>query len=334
MIRRRATGSPPSAREPAHRLAQSPEPLSTRLSAFARIAAVLAAAAALVLPSIASAWESGSDGLKPVPPLTARVTDLTGTLSPPERASLEAKLAALESSTGAQVAVLLVPTTQPEPIETYAIRVADAWKVGRKGKDDGAVLVVAKDDRKLRLEVGYGLEGAIPDAVAKRIVSEDIAPKFREGKFAEGIDAGVERIVGIVARGAPPPPERKSAQPARGGGFPLDLAALLLLVVVPAVGGVLKSIFGKLGGATVGAAIAGGITWFVIGSVLLAAGVAVVAWIVILVVGGVGGLSGARRGGGIVLPGGGWSGGGGGGSSGGWSGGGGGFGGGGASGNW
>ena len=259
---------------------------------------------------------------------------LTGTLSPPERASLEAKLAALESSTGAQVAVLLVPTTQPEPIETYAIRVADAWKVGRKGKDDGAVLVVAKDDRKLRLEVGYGLEGAIPDAVAKRIVSEDIAPKFREGKFAEGIDAGAERIVGIVARGAPPPPERKSAQPARGGGCPLDLAALLLLVVVPAVGGVLKSIFGKLGGATVGAAIAGGITWFVIGSVLLAAGVAVVAWIVILVVGGVGGLSGARRGGGIVLPGGGWSGGGGGGSSGGWSGGGGGFGGGGASGNW
>ncbi len=100
---RRATGFPPSAREPAHRLAQSPEPLSTRLSAFARIAAVLAAAAALALPSIASAWESGSDGLKPVPPLTARVTDLTGTLSPPERASLEAKLAALESSTGAQV---------------------------------------------------------------------------------------------------------------------------------------------------------------------------------------------------------------------------------------
>lgn len=330
---RRATGFPPSAREPACRLAQSPEPLSTRLSALARIAAVLAAAAALALPSIASAWESGSDGLKPVPPLTARVTDLTGTLSPPERASLDAKLAALESSTGAQVAVLLVPTTQPEPIETYAIRVADAWKIGRKGKDDGAVLVVAKDDRKLRLEVGYGLEGAIPDAVAKRIVSEDIAPKFREGKFAEGIDAGVERIVGIVARGAPPPPERKSAQAARGGGFPLDLAALLLLVVVPAVGGVLKSIFGKLGGATVGAAIAGGITWFVIGSVLLAAGVAVVAWIVILVVGGVGGLSGVRRGGGIVLPGGGWSGGGG-GSSGGWSGGGGGFGGGGASGSW
>lgn len=297
-----------------------------------RWVAAFAAAASLAFGGAARAWESGSDGLKPVPALSARVTDLTGTLSASERSSIEAKLASLESATGAQVAVLLVPTTQPEPIETYAIRVADAWKVGRKGKDDGAVLVVAKDDRKLRLEVGYGLEGAIPDAVAKRIVSDDIAPKFREGKFAAGIDAGVERIVGIVARGAPPPPERKAASPTRGGGFPLDLAALLLLVVVPAVGGVLKAIFGKLGGATVGAAIAGGITWFVIGSVALASGVAVVAWIVILVVGGTGGLSGVRRGGGIVLPGGGW--GGGGGSSGGWSGGGGGFGGGGASGSW
>ncbi|MFO1282598.1 MAG: YgcG family protein [Burkholderiales bacterium] len=302
-------------------------------TSLARSATALLGALALGLSGAAFAWEGGSDALKPVPPLAARVTDLTATLSTGEREAIESKLAALENSTGAQVAVLIVATTQPEPIEAYAIRVADAWKIGRKGKDDGAVLVVAKDDRKLRLEVGYGLEGAIPDAIAKRIVSEDIAPKFREGRYAAGIDAGVERIVGIVARGAPPPPERKPASRASGfaGMDGIELAAILLLVVVPAVGGVLKSIFGKLGGATVGAAIAGGVAWFVLASVALAIGAAIVAWIVILVTGGGGGVSGARRGGGIVLPGGGW---GGGRSGGGWSGGGGGFGGGGASGNW
>ena len=304
------------------------------------VATIAAAAFAALgsLPALAqpAAWEAGPDALKPVPALSARVTDLTSTLSAAERASLESKLAAFEQATGAQMAVLLVPTTLPEPVEAYAIRVADAWKIGRKGRDDGVLLVVAKDDRRLRLEVGYGLEGAIPDAVAKRIVAEDVAPRFREGRYADGIDAAADRVIAIVGKGEAPPPQRASRGPR---GLSLETIALLALVVVPAVGGILKTIFGKLGGATVGAGIAGGITWLVLGSLALAIGAAVIAWIAILLIGGVGGVGGAsgRRGGGVWLPGGGgWGGGGMGGGSGGggWSGGGGGFGGGGASGGW
>ena len=296
--------------------------------------AAICAATALAQPA---AWEGGSEALKPVPQLAARVTDLTSTLSDAERSALESKLAAFEDRTGAQMAVLLVPTTQPEPIETYAIRVADAWKVGRKGRDDGVLLLVAKNDRRLRLEVGYGLEGAIPDAVAKRIVAEDVAPKFREGRYAAGIDAAADRVIGIVEKGEPPPPEKRASRGRGARGLSWEMIALLALVVVPAVGSILKAIFGKLGGATVGAGLVGGITWFVLGSVALAIGAAVIAWIAILLIGGVGSAASGRRGGGVWLPGGGgWGGGGMGGGSGGggWSGGGGGFGGGGASGGW
>src|SRR5690606_401221 len=125
------------------------------LAPLLRIAAALAALALWPLLALAQQqpWEAGTDGLRPVPALSARVTDLTATLSGAERQALEAKLAAFEQRTGGQIAVLLVPSTQPEPIEAYAIRVADAWKIGRKGQDDGAILVVAKDDRRLRLEV-------------------------------------------------------------------------------------------------------------------------------------------------------------------------------------
>jgi uncharacterized protein len=293
--------------------------------------AVLCALPAFAQPA---AWEGGTDALKPVPRLAARVTDLASTLSDAERSALESKLAGFEQKTGAQMAVLVVPTTQPEPVETYAIRVAEAWKVGRKGRDDGVLLVVAKNDRRLRLEVGYGLEGAIPDAIAKRIVAEDIAPQFREGRYAAGIAAGVDRVVAIVEKGELPPPAKRTSRGTGAGGMSWEMIALLALVVVPAVGGMLKAIFGKLGGATVGAGLVGGITWFVLGSVALAAGAAVVAWIAILLIGGVGSAASRRGGGGVWLPGGGGWGGGGGMGGGGWSGGGGGFGGGGASGDW
>jgi uncharacterized protein len=231
-----------------------------------------------------------------------------------------------------------VPTTQPEPIEAYSIRVADAWKVGRKGRDDGVLLLVAKDDRRVRVEVGYGLEGLITDAVARRIIADDVAPKFREGRYAAGIEAGIDRIAGIVQKGELPPPERRASKQRTGvAGFDWGTLLILALVVLPVAGGVLKSMFGKLGGATVGGALAGGITWFVLGSIAIALGAAAIAWIAILLFGGLGSaLGGGRRGGPVYIPTGGWGGGGfgGGGLGGGWSGGGGGFGGGGASGGW
>ncbi len=126
--------------------------------------------------------------------------------------------------------MLIVPSTQPEPIETYSIRVAEAWKIGRKGQDNGALLVVAKNDRKLRIEVGYGLEGSLTDATSRRIIAETIAPLFRENKFAQGIDAGVDQIIDVVDKGEPlaakPPPK---AQTSSRGGFSFEM---LLIVAV------------------------------------------------------------------------------------------------------
>ena len=133
-----------------------------------------------------------------IPPLRARVTDLTATLDDAQRQSLEQALAAFEARKGAQIAVLVVPSTQPETIEQYAVRVEESWKLGRKGVDDGVLLVVAKDDRRLRIEVGYGLEGTIPDVVAKRVIEEDIAPRFKQGDFYGGIRAGTERLMRLV----------------------------------------------------------------------------------------------------------------------------------------
>ena len=161
-----------------------------RVRAFAAALALLAASAvALAQPST---WEPTSEGLAPIPALRARVTDETATLSATDRQALEAKLADWEQRSGNQLVVLLVPSTKPEPIEAYSIRVAEAWKIGRKGQDNGALFVVAKEDRKMRIEVGYGLEGVLTDAASRRIIAEDVAPLFRQNRFAAGINAGVD----------------------------------------------------------------------------------------------------------------------------------------------
>ena len=279
-------------------------------------------------------WETGTDGLKPIPPLAARVTDLTGTLSAADRQTLEAKLANWERETGSQFAVLLVPSTQPEPIEAYSIRVADAWKIGRKGQDNGVILVIAKDDRKLRLEVGYGFEGVLTDATSKRIIAETITPLFRQGQFAAGINAGVDRVIGVVGKGEPLPAPAQRTTRSRGVSF--ETLLVLMLVVVPVMGGILRRLFGKFFGATIGAGIVGTGAWIVAGSIAIGIAAAVIGWIVLLFLGMGGGSGLARRGrggwgGGPWIVGGGWGGGGGGG---GFSGGGGSFGGGGASGGW
>ncbi|MEJ7669147.1 MAG: TPM domain-containing protein [Casimicrobiaceae bacterium] len=283
----------------------------------------------------AQGWEAGTDGLARIPALTKRVTDLAGTLTTAERQALEEKLAAWEQASGNQLVVLSVPSTQPEPIEAYSIRVAEAWKIGRKGNDNGALFLIAKDDKKMRIEVGYGLEGSLTDATARRIIAETVAPFFRQTQFAAGINAGVDQIIAVVNKGEPL--AARPATPAKrvGGGFSFETLLILLFVVVPVLGSMLRRVFGKALGSTVGAGVVGAAAWFVAGSLAIAIGAAIAAFIVMLMFGLSSGL--ARRGGGVWLPsggggwGGGWSGGGGGG---GFSGGGGGFGGGGASGGW
>ena len=276
-------------------------------------------------------WDPPRDGLQPVPPLHARVTDLTGTLSASERQALEAKLADWEARTTDQLAVLIVPTTKPEPIEQYAIRVAEAWKIGQKGKDNGAILLIAKDDKQIRLEVGYGFEGVLTDLTSRRIIAETIAPLFSKGQFAAGINAGIDRIISVVGEGKPLP-EAEPRKRAPSHGFDIGTLALILLVAVPAIGAILRRILGNVGGSVVGAGIVGGAAWLFAGSLLIAAIAAIVALVVISFSG-----LGGRGGPGLWIPGGGggFGGGGfGGGGGGGFSGGGGSFGGGGASGGW
>src|SRR5205814_43742 len=151
---------------------------------------------------------------------------------PAEQQALEAKLADWEARTSNQLAVLIVPTTQPEPIEAYSIRVAEAWKVGRKGNDNGVLFLVAKNDKKMRIEVGYGLEGTLTDVTSRRIIAENVAPLFREGKFAAGINAGVDKIIGTIAEGKPLPPREASSVSARPSGRHFDFGTMLLILFI------------------------------------------------------------------------------------------------------
>jgi uncharacterized protein len=263
-----------------------------------------------------------------VPPLTARVTDLTGTLSGAVVARIEAKLADLEAKKGSQVAVLIVPTTQPEEIEQYGIRVEDTWKLGRKGVDDGVYLIVAKNDRRVRIEVSYGLEGALPDAVANRIITETITPHFKLGDYDGGVEAGVNQIISVINGEPLPAPDRKWER--RGG---LGNLLPVLLIVVFVASGVLRAIFGRLFGSIATAGLAGGIVWLLSHLIPIGIGAGLLAFLFAMLTGGSrsGWTSGGGLGGGLGGFGGGFGGGGGGG---GFSGGGGGGGGGGASGSW
>lgn len=284
-------------------------------------AAALAALAAL---------PAAAGPLQAIPPLTKRVTDLTGTLAPSERDALEAKLEAFESRKGAQLAVLIVPTTRPEEIEQYSIRVVDAWKLGREKPDDGALLLVAKDDRALRIEVGRGLEGALTDLVSNRIIDETIVPRFREGDFAGGIAAGVDRMIAVVDGEELPPPDAHWKEGPKDIG---NLVPILFFVVI-FVSGILRAIFGRALGSVATGGVAGGIAWFVTSVLGLSLGVGIVGFVLSLLLGfGSGGRWASRAGRGGWTSGG-FGGGGFGSGGGGFSGGGGSFGGGGASGRW
>ena len=290
---------------------------------------------ALALLISGAAW---AQDVLPVPPLTGRVMDQANVLSPTERAALEQKLAAFEAQAGPQIVLLLVASTTPEDITSYAQRVADSWKIGRRTVGDGLLLVVARDDRKLRIEVAKALEGAVPDLAARQIIDRAITPAFKRGDYAGGLNAGVDSLMArLRGEGLPAP----AAQGQQGGGGALDgldwqTAAMFLFVGVPVVGGVLSAVLGRKLGAVVTAGGTGALAFWLSASLLIG-GVASVVALLLVGVMGVGGSRGRSGGLGvppIIFGGGGFGGRGGGGGGGFRSGGGGDFGGGGASGGW
>ena len=288
---------------------------------------LLSAVAALIFCGAGSV--ATAQALQPIPKLEARVTDLTGTLTAGQQAELEQRLADFEARKGAQIAVLLVPTTEPEQIEQYSIRVVEAWKLGRKMVDDGVLLIMAKNDHALRIENGYGLEGVLTDAATNRIIQDTMVPLLRQGQFFAAISAGIEQIMRLVDGEPLPEPDRtwQHNRPANWNALPFAIFGFLI------ASNVLRAIFGR----PLGAALSGGgtalIAYLVTQTVLVAVGVGVLGLLLSL-------LFGARGGGWSSGGFGGWGGGFGGfggfggGSGGGFSGGGGGFGGGGASGRW
>ena len=297
---------------------------------------------ALWLPFAATL--AGAQGVLPVPALTAHVMDSTGTLTTPQQAALEAKLTAFEQSRGAQVVVLMVPTTRPEDIAAYAQRIGDSWKIGRKSIGDGLLLVVAKNDRTVRIETTKALEGAIPDLAASQIIETAITPRFRQGDFAGGLDAGTDQIMARITGENLPAPAPGQARRAGNEGFDWTTLAVFLFFAVPVGGRVLSSILGrKLGSVATGGAV-GALAWLFTSSLLIGGIAALVGMVFALVSslggGGLGGMGRSGWGGPGGFGGGGFGGGGlggggfGGGRGGFSSGGGGNFGGGGASGNW
>src|ERR1700733_6089120 len=164
--------------------------------------------AVLVLLLGAALHDSRAQALQPIPKLEARVTDVTGTLTAGQQAELEQKLADFEARKGAQIALLLVPSTQPEQIEQYSIRVVEAWKLGRRKVDDGALLIIAKNDHTLRIENGYGLEGVQTEAASNRIIQDTMVPRLRRGQYFAGISAGVEQMMRLIDGESLPPPDR------------------------------------------------------------------------------------------------------------------------------
>lgn len=266
--------------------------------------------------------------LNPVPALTGHVIDQTGTLTTEQMATLEQTLVEFEARKGSQLAVLMIASSAPEAIEPYALRVAELWKLGRKKVDDGAILVIAKDDRATRIEVGYGLEGSLNDATSKRIISDTILPQFKQQDFYGGISAGVGQIIGVID-GESLPAQRSKPSASIGN---IQQYAPVLFILTMVFGGVLRASIGKVPGALVTGGVVAVAAWFIVGALSVALIAGVIGLFVTLLSGGMGGHGlGGYYGGGA---GGRGHGGGFGGSGGGFSGGGGGFGGGGATGRW
>jgi uncharacterized protein len=249
-----------------------------------------------------AAQAQGADDRVAVPPLTQRVVDLTATLTSDQQARLDGELRAFEQRKGSQIAVLILPTTQPETIEQYSIRVAEQWKIGRKKVDDGAIMVVAKNDRTLRIEVGYGLEGALNDAVSKRIIDDIVVPYFKQGDYYGGIQAGVDSMIKVIDGEPLPAPSRSATQ-----GRPLGLGQLLPVALIAALvlGGILRAILGRF----LGAAATGGIIGFAAATLAGTLFIGIIAGLIgfiFTLMGGGRGLPGIYMGSGYGGGGGGW----------------------------
>lgn len=242
----------------------------------------LAAIACLLLGAVASAQVA-------IPRFEALVVDLTGTLTAQQQAALDEKLTALQVRKGSQLAVLIVPSTQPEDIAQFGIRLSDAWRVGRAKEDDGAILIVAKDDRTVRIEVQDGLEGVLTDATCGRIINETIVPLFKQGDFNGGIDAGVDQMIRLVDGEALPPPD-KAWEKRSARDFPAPAVIFVLFAVFSAlrnlIGRGLSSVFAGLVGAGVG--------WWVTTSIVGVALGGVIGLVAGLLFGGFGGFGGGR----------------------------------------
>ena len=296
-------------------------------------ALVRLARAALLLIAIALVSQASAQSLVPVPPLTGHVVDTTGLLDSAGKAALESSLAELQQTRGAQVVFLIVSTTQPEDIASFANRVGNTWKIGRKGIGDGVLLVIAHNDRKVRLEVAKTLEGAIPDLAAKQIIDEAITPAFRREQYAQGLQAAAQLISARIAAESLPVPDKEAKAEGRWHGFNWEDLAVFLFIAVPVAATVLRRLLGRPLGALVTGLGFGAVAWVFTASVLIGALAAAISGLIALVSSFNALGRSVRRSG----HGGGWSGGSGGWSSGGGgfsSGGGGDFGGGGASGDW
>ena len=249
--------------------------------------------------------------LQAIPALSSPVTDVTNTLSATEQQALAQKLSVFTQKKGSQIAVLIVPTTQPEDIAQYSLRVAEAWRIGRDKQDDGVIILLAKNDRKMRIEVGYGLEGAIPDAIAKRIVSDVMAPYFRQGDFSGGLNAAVDQLMALISGEALPAPAKKQA----GASSFFDYLPILMFGAIFS-GMVLRGLFGKFFGSALNGGALGLLVWFLGGALLTVLLVVIAAFIFTLAMGGgrgagygypggVGGYGGGGLGGGDIFSGGG-----------------------------
>lgn len=230
-----------------------------RRSVYWMLALVLAAWLPL------AAW---AQSVQAVPALTAHVMDSTGTLDATQRSALEAKLTAFEQNRGAQVVVLIVPTTQPEDIAAYAQRVGDTWKIGRKSIGDGLLLVVAKNDRKVRIETTKALEGAIPDLAARQVIDTAITPRFKQGDYAGGLDAAADQLIALISGENLPEPEQ-GASPG-GDGFEWTDLAVFLFIGVPIAGRLMAALVGRKAGAIATGGVVGVLAWIFTTSLIVA----------------------------------------------------------------